>query len=189
MVLLLTPAFNNSPLEPGYIKGYLPGIRENGGQYTHGAIWSIFAFAELGYNNKAYSIFSMLNPINHSKSYINAETYKLEPYVIAADIYASRNNFGRGGWSWYTGAAGWMYRAGIESILGFKFKNNRGFTIDPCIPENWNEYDIKYKRNGCIYNIKVTKNSNKGIWLDDNIVDDNIIPFLKEGVHKIIVNI
>ncbi|WP_446897778.1 GH36-type glycosyl hydrolase domain-containing protein [Clostridium sp. LBM24168] len=189
MVLLLTPAFNKSNLEPGYIKGYLPGIRENGGQYTHGAIWAIIAFAEMGYNNKAYEIFSMLNPINHSKSYLNCRTYKLEPYVIAADIYASKNNEGRGGWSWYTGAAGWMYKAGIESILGVKFKGQKGFTIEPCIPVTWSGYNMKYRRGKCLYNIEVQKDSSTGIWLDGNRLENNIIPFLNEGIHKVIVKI
>jgi cyclic beta-1,2-glucan synthetase len=189
MVLLLTPAFDKSHLEPGYIKGYLPGIRENGAQYTHGAIWAIIAFAELGYNNKAYDIFNMLNPINHSKSYLNCRTYKLEPYVIAADIYASKNNEGRGGWSWYTGSAGWMYRAGIESILGLKFKENHGFTVNPCIPDEWNGYNISYRREKCVYNISFKRDSNKGIWIDNNKLEQNIIPYFKDGIHEVIVNI
>lgn len=189
IVLLLTPAFNNSNLEPGYIKGYLPGIRENGGQYTHGAIWSIIAFADMGYNNQAYDIFSMLNPINHSKSYLDCRVYKLEPYVIAADVYNSKNNEGRGGWSWYTGAAGWMYRAGMESILGFKFKGKEGFTVKPCIPDSWKEYSIKYKKDKCIYDIKIARDIHKGIFVDGEKMKNNIIPFLNDGIHKIIVNI
>jgi cellobiose phosphorylase len=189
IVLLLTPAFNKSRLEPGYIKGYLPGIRENGGQYTHGAIWAIIAFAEMGYNNKAYEIFSMLNPVNHSKSYLGCRTYKLEPYVIAADIYASSGNEGRGGWSWYTGAAGWMYRAGIESILGLKFKAGKGFTVAPCIPETWNGYNIKYSRGKCLYNIEVRRDSGTGIWMDGNRMYDNVVPFLSEGTHEVVINI
>lgn len=189
MVLLLTPAFDKSYLEPGYIKGYLPGIRENGGQYTHGAIWAIIAFAKMRYNSEAYSIFRMLNPINHSKSYLDCTMYKLEPYVIAADIYASKNNKGRGGWSWYTGAAGWMYRAGIENILGFKFIGKDGFTIDPCVPYEWKNYNITYRRGECLYSIKVQRSSNTGIWIDNKKLNNNIIPFLHSGVHDVIVNI
>lgn len=188
MVLLLNPAFDRSSLEPGYIKGYLPGIRENGGQYTHGAIWSIASFAELGYNNKAYEIFSMLNPVNHSKSYLNSMNYRLEPYVAAADVYNSKNNEGRGGWSWYTGAAGWMYRSGIECILGLKLKGSAGFTVSPCVPDLWKGYSMTYKKEKCIYNIAVSRDVNNGIWMDGRRLSDNIIPY-KDGIHDITVKI
>jgi cellobiose phosphorylase len=189
IILLLTPAFDKSSLEPGYIKGYLPGVRENGGQYTHAAIWSIMAFAKMGRNDKAYEVFSMLNPINHTRTYLNSQVYKVEPYVVAADVYAVDPHVGRGGWSWYTGAAGWLYRAGIETILGMTFKRDKGFTIAPSVPKEWKNYNITYTRGKCIYNIEVAKDGEKGIWLDDNKIHDEIIPFLECGRHQVKVNI
>jgi cellobiose phosphorylase len=185
IVLLLTPAFDKSSLEPGYIKGYLPGVRENGGQYTHGSIWVISALTKMGYNNKAWKIFNMINPINHAKSYLDCQTYKVEPYVMTADVYAVDPHIGRGGWSWYTGAAGWMYRTGIEGILGLKFKNNEGFTIEPCIPDEWNDYHIDYNKEKCKYSIQVEKGEVKGIWVDGNKTDNNIVPFFKDGNHEV----
>ena len=123
-----------APLDPGYIKGYPPGIRENGGQYTHAAIWSVIAFAMLGDGDKAGELFSMLNPINHASTRAAIHRYKVEPYVVCADVYAEPPHVGRGGWTWYTGSAGWMYRAGLEWILGFRV---RGATLllDPCVPQ------------------------------------------------------
>ena len=118
LVLLFTPPFDQTPLDPGYIKGYPPGIRENGGQYTHAAVWSSIAFAMLGDGDKAVELFSMLNPINRSSTAAGCHRYKVEPYVVCADIYATPPHLGRGGWTWYTGSAGWMYRAGLEQILG-----------------------------------------------------------------------
>ncbi len=134
LLLLLTPPFDQTPPDPGYIKGYPPGIRENGGQYTHGAIWSVIAFAMLGDGDKAGELFSLLNPINHASTRAGIHRYKVEPYVACGDVYAEPAHVGRGGWTWYTGSAGWMYRAGLEWILGFRL---RGATllIDPCIPE------------------------------------------------------
>lgn len=189
VMLLLTPAFDKSSLEPGYIKGYIPGVRENGGQYTHAAIWSILALAKMHHNDRAYRAFSMINPINHTKTYLNCEIYKVEPYVMAADVYAIDSHVGRGGWSWYTGAAGWMYRTGIETILGLQFHKKDGFVISPCIPSDWNGYTIKYTRGQCIYNINVKRSSDKGVWLDGNIIYNKIIPFLNEGEHEVKVNI
>ena len=133
LVLLFTPPFDHGDLDPGYIKGYLPGIRENGGQYTHGAIWSVLAFAALGDGDKAGELFSILNPINHASTTAGVHRYKVEPYVMAADVYAEPPHVGRGGWTWYTGSAGWMYQAGIEWILGFRLRGTE-LSIDPCIP-------------------------------------------------------
>jgi len=126
LVLLFTPPFDHSDVDPGYVKGYLPGIRENGGQYTHGAIWSVLAFAALGEGDKAGELFSILNPINHASTRAGVQRYKVEPYVMAADVYAEPPHVGRGGWTWYTGSAGWMYQAGVEWILGFRL---RGTTL------------------------------------------------------------
>ncbi|MDD7795706.1 GH36-type glycosyl hydrolase domain-containing protein [Clostridium sp. 'White wine YQ'] len=185
MVLLLTPAFNNSMLEPGYIKGYVPGVRENGGQYTHAATWVILAMTKLKYNYKAWRIFHMINPINHSKSYLECERYKVEPYVMTADIYATEGHEGRGGWSWYTGASGWMYRVGIDGILGLKLKEGKGFSIEPCIPDEWNGYEINYRKDGCTYHIQVKRGETKEIYLDGAPIKDNIIPYLDDGEHEV----
>ncbi|MEY7999829.1 glucoamylase family protein [Clostridium sp. Mt-5] len=189
IILLLNPAFDKSSLEPGYIKGYVPGVRENGGQYTHAAIWAVIALAKIGDNDRAYRTFSMINPINHAKTYLNCQVYKVEPYVVSADVYAVGTHVGRGGWSWYTGAAGWLYRAGIETILGMKFKEKSGFTISPAIPDSWKGYNIRYARGKCLYNVEVVKSEKKGIWLDGNELQDGIIPFLREGKHEVRVNI
>jgi cellobiose phosphorylase len=154
LVLLLTPPFDKGNLKPGYIKGYVPGVRENGGQYTHAAVWVALAYAKLGMGDKATEIFSMINPINHARTSMEAARYKVEPYVVAADIYEVHPNTGRGGWTWYTGASGWMYRVGIEHILGFNKKGNK-LKIEPCIPKAWHEYSIAYKYIDTIYDIKV----------------------------------
>ncbi|MGH7487870.1 MAG: GH36-type glycosyl hydrolase domain-containing protein, partial [bacterium] len=132
LILLFTPPFDHASPDPGYIKGYLPGVRENGGQYTHAAIWSVLAFAALGDGDKAGELFSLLNPINHASTRAGVYRYKVEPYVVAADIYAESPHVGRGGWTWYTGSAGWMYRAGIEWILGFRLRGSV-LHLDPCI--------------------------------------------------------
>ncbi len=124
LILLFTPPFDRSPVEPGYIKGYPPGIRENGGQYTHAALWAVMAFAALGDGDKANELFSILNPINRASTRAGVHRYKVEPYVIAADVYAERPHVGRGGWTWYTGSAGWMHRAGIEWLLGIPAARN-----------------------------------------------------------------
>lgn len=185
MILLLAPAFNNSFLEPGYIKGYVPGVRENGGQYTHAAVWVILAYTRLGDGDKAWKLYHMINPVNHSRTNFECERYMVEPYVMAADVYSRSPHEGRGGWTWYTGAAGWMYRVGIENILGLKFHYGEGFTIEPCIPEEWNEYAIKYRREKCVYEISVKRGTAKKIAVDGNILSGNMIPFLQEGTHKV----
>ncbi len=136
LALLFAPPFDRTPLDPGYIKGYPPGIRENGGQYTHAATWSVIAFALLGQADKAAELFSLLNPINRTTTRADVHRYKVEPYVIAADIYSVAPHVGRGGWTWYTGSAGWMYRAGLEWILGFRLQGSR-LQLAPCIPAHW----------------------------------------------------
>lgn len=185
IIALLTPAFDKSTLQPGYIKGYLPGVRENGGQYTHAAIWVVLAFSKLKMEDKAWSLFNMINPINHTKSYFNCQNYKVEPYVMTADIYDVEPHIGRGGWSWYTGAASWMYRTGIEGILGLKLKGKDGFYVDPCIPKDWSEYEIVYNRGNCKYNIKVIRENKKELWVDGELKEENIIPIFEEGTHEI----
>ena len=154
LVLLFSPPFNDSAVDPGYIKGYLPGVRENGGQYTHGAIWSILAFASLGDGDKAGELFSILNPINHSSTRAGVQRYKVGPYVMAADVYTEPPHVGRGGWTWYTGSAGWMYQAGMESILGFRLRGTTLF-LDPCIPRWWPSYEITFRYHSATYEIVV----------------------------------
>ncbi|MGN0145155.1 MAG: GH36-type glycosyl hydrolase domain-containing protein, partial [Clostridium sp.] len=155
IILLLAPPFNNSNLEPGYIKGYVPGVRENGGQYTHAAVWVILALTKLGLSDKAVKYYNMINPINHSKTEFECMKYKTEPYVMSADVYLKEPHGGRGGWSWYTGASGWMYRVGIENILGLQRIKDKGYEIKPCVPEQWNEYEIRLKNETENYTIKV----------------------------------
>ena len=185
IILLLAPPFNNSKLEPGYIKGYVPGVRENGGQYTHAATWVILAWTLLGDGNKAWKYYNMINPINHSSNKISANNYKIEPYVMAADIYLREPHGGRGGWSWYTGASGWMYKVGLENILGLKRIQNKGYKITPCVPDSWNEYEINIKDDVGEYHIVVKRKNNNienkdrskiEIILNNNLLDDNIIP-------------
>jgi cyclic beta-1,2-glucan synthetase len=154
LVLLFTPPFDRSAVDPGYIKGYLPGIRENGGQYTHGAIWSVLAFAALGDGDKAGDLFSILNPINHASTRAGVHRYKVEPYVMAADVYTEQPHVGRGGWTWYTGSSGWMYQAGVESILGFRLRGTT-LLIDPCIPRAWPGYQIDFRYHTARYEIVV----------------------------------
>jgi len=154
LIALFTPPFDRTPLDPGYIKGYVPGIRENGGQYTHAAVWTVLAFAALGDGDKAGELFRMLNPINHTTSRANVQRYKVEPYVVAGDVYAEPPHVGRGGWTWYTGAAGWLYRAGMEWILGFRVRGT-ALCIDPCIPRTWPGYSIRFRYHSALYDIAV----------------------------------
>jgi cyclic beta-1,2-glucan synthetase len=154
LVLLFAPPFDRTELDPGYIKGYPPGIRENGGQYTHGAIWSVLAYAALGDGDKAHELFSMLTPINHSASRAGVHRYKVEPYVMAADVYSEPPHVGRGGWTWYTGSAGWMWQAGVEAILGLRLRGST-LSIEPCIPRSWPGYRIDYRRGSTRYEIEV----------------------------------
>lgn len=166
VALLFKPPFDKTPLEPGYIKGYPPGIRENGGQYTHAALWSIMAFAKLGDGDEATSLFTLLNPINHARNRAAVHCYKVEPYVVAADIYAVAPHVGRGGWTWYTGSAGWMQRAGIESILGLRILGNSA-TLDPCIPKFWPSFSVRLTYRSASYLITVENPSgvNRGVVL------------------------
>jgi cellobiose phosphorylase len=169
LVQLLDPPFDKSDLNPGYIEGYVPGVRENGGQYTHAAIWVAMAFAKIGDSERTWEILSMINPINHGRSPEEVVRYKVEPYVIAADVYALHPHIGRGGWTWYTGSAGWMYRLITESLLGIRLETDRLF-IEPCIPADWNSYKIQYKYRETLYRItviqKIGENSKPVIILD-----------------------
>ena len=170
IIKLLDPPFEKGKLQPGYIKAYLPGVRENGGQYTHAAIWAIVAEAILGNGDKAVEWYRMITPIEHARTKEAVNKYKVEPYVIPADIYGAKNLAGCGGWTWYTGSSSWYYIAGIQYILGLKIEKNI-MSIQPCIPKNWEEYEMKFKYGESIYNIKVENKNGKNT-----------------GVNKVIVN-
>ena len=160
LIKLLTPPFHNTHLDPGYIKGYVPGVRENGGQYTHAATWVILAYAILGDGDRAMELYNMINPINHTRTWIELFKYKVEPYVMAADVYSSAPYVGRGGWTWYTGTAAWMYRVGLEWLLGFKKEGNI-LRIAPSIPSDWEEYTIHYTYGRTLYSIRVKNGRGK----------------------------
>ncbi len=164
LVLLFTPPFDNWDVDPGYIKGYLPGVRENGGQYTHAAIWCVIAFATLGDGDRAGELFGLLNPINHASTRAGIHRYRVEPYVAAADVYSEAPHVGRGGWTWYTGSAGWMYRAGVEWILGFRLRG-ASLLVDPCIPRAWRGFEIAFRYHSSQYEIEVSNPNgvNKGV--------------------------
>ena len=179
LVLLFAPPFDRTLQEPGYIKGYPPGIRENGGQYTHGAVWSAIAFAMLGDGDKAAELFSMLNPINRSRTRAAVHRYKVEPYVVCADVYSQLPHVGRGGWTWYTGSAGWMYRAGLEWILGFRLQGTT-LLLDPCVPKTWPHFEIKYRHHSSRYEITVENPDgvSRGIatWAIDGVAQPPPLP-------------
>jgi len=154
LVRLLDPPFDTSALDPGYIKGYVPGVRENGGQYTHAAVWAAMAFAELGDATRAWDLWRLINPIAHGASPGAIEAYKVEPYVVAADVYAVAPHVGRGGWTWYTGSASWMYRLVIESLLGLRLQGDR-LRIEPCLPADWAGFTVHYRFRETVYHIEV----------------------------------
>ena len=156
LIQLLDPPFDTSALEPGYIKGYVPGVRENGGQYTHAAIWTTTAFALLGDKERAWELFALLNPINHGSQRETMERYKVEPYVMCADIYGARPHTSRGGWTWYTGAAGWMYRLTVETLLGLHLEVDH-LRLAPCVPAHWQSYKIHYRYRETVYHISFTR--------------------------------
>ena len=175
LIRLLTPPFDHASPDPGYIQGYVPGIRENGGQYTHASVWAVIAFAEMGDGDKAGDLFRMLNPINRSNSRASVQRYKVEPYVVAGDIYAEPPHVGRGGWTWYTGSSGWLYRAGMEWILGFRVRGMY-LSIDPCIPRSWTGYSIRFRYHSSLYNIQVENPAGvaRGVALTE--VDGKVLP-------------
>lgn len=178
IIKLLDPPFEKGKLEPGYIKAYLPGVRENGGQYTHASCWVIIAESLLGFGDKALELYRMINPIEHARTKEASKKYKVEPYVIAADIYGASNLAGRGGWTWYTGSSSWYYKAGIESILGLKIEKGT-MKIEPCIPKDWKEYQIQYKWKESIYNIYVKNPNSKNtgvtkVMLDGKEIENKI---------------
>jgi len=198
LVQLLDPPFDRSAMNPGYIKGYVPGVRENGGQYTHAAIWAAMAFAALGDSRRAWELLALINPVNHGRGAQAVATYKAEPYVVAADVYAVAPHTGRGGWTWYTGSAGWLYRLILESLLGLKLEDGR-LRITPCLPEDWNAYSMSYRYRETTYQISVrqlpaTAGTGSTLVLLDGIdqggqgialVDDRLAHQVEVTIHRV----
>jgi cyclic beta-1,2-glucan synthetase len=185
LIMLLTPPFDQTPKDPGYIKGYLPGVRENGAQYTHAALWAVLATALQGNGDRAFELYQMLNPLNHARTPEEVETYKVEPYVVAADVYTAEGQLGRGGWTWYTGSASWMYRVGLEGILGFR-KRGDTLYIEPRAPASWSEYTIEYRYGKSLYVIVVSNESGVGrgpveVVIDGRVSEGPGIPLVDDG--------
>ncbi len=154
LILLFTPPFDQGTLEPGYIKGYLPGIRENGGQYTHAACWVLQALSLRGHGDRAGTLLDMLNPVRRSATPEDVARYRVEPYVTAGDVYAEPPHVGRGGWTWYTGSAAWLYRVVLETILGFRLRG-AAFTLEPCVPAHWRNFTLTVRWRSATYTIRV----------------------------------
>ena len=190
LIMLLTPSFDRGKHDPGYIQGYLPGVRENGAQYTHAALWSVQAEAMLGHGHRAFELFQMINPVTHSSRPEDVETYKVEPYVVAADVYTADGHLGRGGWTWYTGSASWLYRVALESILGFRKQGNT-LAIEPCIPEGWPGFSLDYRYGKSVYSIEVRNPS--GLERDaprmslDGVPIEGPIPLIDDGRFRTVV--
>ena len=194
LILLFTPPFDRTARDPGYIKGYSPGIRENGGQYTHAALWAIWAFAQMGESDRAAELFSLINPIHHADTPEKVNRYRVEPYVIAADIYSMPPHTGRGGWTWYTGAAAWMYRLSLEMLLGLRRAGDH-VEIRPCIPNDWPEYQLNYRFGKTMYHILVknkqsTRHKTNQIVMDGEMLKNENIPLIDdEKNHEIVITL
>jgi cyclic beta-1,2-glucan synthetase len=198
LVLLFAPPFHSSALDPGYIKGYLPGIRENGGQYTHAALWVAQAFALQGQADRAWEILEMINPISHSDTAQKIAQYQVEPYVVAADVYGVPPNVGRGGWTWYTGSAAWMYRIILETVLGFELRGNL-LKLRPRMPSAWPGFELSYRYQSSLYEITVRRNRseehrgtgfNAHVTLDGQRLDTDSITLINDGqTHRVDIEV
>ncbi|MGH8640558.1 MAG: GH36-type glycosyl hydrolase domain-containing protein, partial [Burkholderiales bacterium] len=193
LVQLLDPPFDKSTLNPGYIKGYAPGVRENGGQYTHGAIWAAMAFAALGDSRRAWELLAIINPVHHAMSAEAIAIYRVEPYVVAADVYALSPHIGRGGWTWYTGSAGWMYRLIVESLLGLKLEAGK-LHVAPCLPADWRAFKVHYRYRETVYHIAVQQtragNAETSVTVDGVEQRDRSIPLVDDrSEHSVEVRI
>ena len=182
VIQLLDPPFDISRPSPGYIQGYLPGVRENGGQYTHAAIWVTMAFAALGDAERTWELLSLLNPVKHGDGPENIAIYRVEPYVVAGDVYAFAPHAGRGGWSWYTGSAGWMYQLITESLLGLKRTGNK-LCVSPLLPPQWTALDIQYRFGGTHYNISCRTGLQRKttVVFDGQALEDEEIELVDDG--------
>ena len=193
LIMLLTPAFDRGTHDPGYIQGYLPGVRENGAQYTHAALWAVMATALQGDGDRAMKLYQMLNPITHGATAADIDIYKVEPYVVAADVYTAEGHVGRGGWTWYTGSASWLYRVGLESILGFS-KHGDSISFDPCIPSSWKEFFLDYRFGSSMYRVRVENPSGVQKGVASVLLDGQScalrIPVLDDGAeHSVLVTL
>ena len=192
LIQLLDPPFDQSPLNPGYIKGYVPGVRENGGQYTHAAVWTTMAFAILGDQERAWKLLAMINPVNHTRTQEAVAVYKVEPYVVAADVYAVLPHVGRGGWSWYTGSAGWLYRLMLETLLGVTLEGGK-LHLKPCLPSEWDRFTLDYRYEETTYHITVLRvggMSKAGIAIDGVDQSNNFVSLVDDRVsHAVEVRI
>jgi cyclic beta-1,2-glucan synthetase len=191
LIRLLAPPFDRTSHDPGYIKGYLPGVRENGAQYTHAALWAVLATALRGDGDRAFELFQMLNPLTRTATKEGVATYKVEPYVVAADVYTATGHMGRGGWTWYTGSASWMYRVALEALLGFT-KRGDTLTVDPCVPDGWPELTIEYRYGRTMYDIVVhnpgaDRVRGADVTLDGQSLDTGIIPLTDDGARHAVV--
>ena len=190
LILLLTPPFDRAEPNPGYIRGYVPGVRENGGQYTHAALWAVLAHALLGHGDRAYELLGFINPIHRAVNPDAVARYRVEPYVIAADIYSAAGHVGRGGWTWYTGAAGWMYRIMVEHILGVK-REGMTLRVAPCVPREWREFDVVLRVTGAEYRVHVENmhGVNRGVQsieLDGQLMRDGVVQMIEDsGAHNV----
>jgi cyclic beta-1,2-glucan synthetase len=190
IIQLLSPAFDTSTRDPGYIRGYVPGIRENGGQYTHAALWAVMAIAKMGNGDEAVELFHMLNPVNHTRTRTDVDRYRVEPYALAADVYTHPAHVGRGGWTWYTGSAAWMYRVGLESILGFERRGDL-LSVTPCIPRTWPGFSLRCRIGRSVYDIEVENPDRitggfSDAELDGEPVDAAAIPIVDDGeIHRV----
>ncbi|SFU70784.1 cyclic beta-1,2-glucan synthetase [Nitrosomonas eutropha] len=188
IVRLFTPPFQHTSKEPGYIKSYPPGIRENGGQYTHAATWLVAALTELGNADEAYRLFSLLNPVNHALDEAAASRYRVEPYVVAADIYSEGRQAGQGGWTWYTGSAGWLYRVAVENILGI-LREGAVLRIKPALPSTWDSFYVQLHIDTAYYNVTVKRAASASCTLDGRLIENFLIPLEKNGQHEIMINV
>ena len=194
IILLLTPPFDKTDRDPGYIKGYLPGVRENGAQYTHAALWTVLATIGMKDGDRAFHLLDMLNPFSHARTTAEADRYKVEPYVIAADVYNAEGHVGRGGWTWYTGSASWSYRVALEGVLGFT-KVGDTLAVSPCIPSSWKQFTIEYRHGTSSY--AVTVNNPDGVStgvirveVDGAACDDGVIRLRDDGApHAVTVTL
>jgi cyclic beta-1,2-glucan synthetase len=187
LILLLDPPFDAAQPDPGYIAAYPPGLRENGGQYTHAALWVVMALARLGSGDEAFELLHLLNPVNHARTRAERETYRVEPYVVAADIASHPDRVGHGGWTWYTGSAGWMHRIGLEEVLGLRRRGSM-LEVSPCIPSAWPGFSAVWRVGSATYHIEVTNPARRSrgvarVLHDGRVVDPRRIPLVDDGGH------
>ena len=194
IIQLFDPPFDKSDLNPGYIKGYVSGVRENGGQYTHAAIWLVMAFAAMGNRKRTWELLQMINPVNHGSNPSLVAEYKVEPYVVAADVYGQALNRGRGGWTWYTGSAGWMYQLIVDSFIGLRKEGDRLY-INPCIPGDWTSVKIQYRHGNSILNIEYRQTPGQAgesmkVLVDGNVLAGQSIPLTNDELtHEVTVHL